>query len=107
MRLERVHKDIVSSEVPTKLKETKMGDQVCEQCHEEQQVSSEVSEDEWLVDSNGKAVDPHNLPEADDHEISCYECHEMHEESQVAEKSKRVCEGCHHADVFECFTCHD
>ena len=60
-----------------------------------------------LTDMNGTIVNPHALPESADHaEVSCVSCHQMHAAGSIEKKAQRACASCHHADVYECYTCH-
>ena len=58
--------------------------------------------------SNGKTVNPHDLPATETHQaITCTNCHTMHsEQTDLDGDAKSYCTSCHHADVFECYTCH-
>ena len=62
-----------------------------------------------LSDAQGTTVNPHELPETDTHgQIACTDCHSMHEEqTDLQGDAKAYCMSCHHADVFECYTCHE
>lgn len=60
-----------------------------------------------LVDGDGTVVNPHDLPDVKDHEgIGCTDCHKVHAEDDPAKRAAKACAACHHANVFECYTCH-
>ena len=61
-----------------------------------------------LTDANGTVVNPHALPENEDHTtIDCGSCHSMHSDDTIEDTAKKACKGCHHMDVYECNTCHE
>ena len=61
-----------------------------------------------LTDKNGTTVNPHALPDNPDHEsINCASCHDMHSDKQISQTAPNACKGCHHMDVYECYTCHE
>jgi hypothetical protein len=102
-----------SSKVPTRLRTTRIDEEVCLSCHESDHQSKEALvvktvASNALVDENGKTVNPHELPANDDHaSIRCGTCHNMHSDEDLAARSKKNCLTCHHEDVFECGTCHE
>ena len=81
----------------------------CLSCHygaREELVAATV--DVAVVDSKGTAVNPHDVTPSEQHDtIRCADCHGMHDAEKLADKADAECASCHHADVFECYTCHD
>lgn len=60
-----------------------------------------------LTDDNGTTVNPHALPETDQHKnVTCSSCHKGHASFDAA-STVDTCFSCHHQKVFECGTCHD
>ena len=82
---------------------------VCLSCHDQDEIAAESSSCTALSDAQGTTVNPHELPETDTHgQIACTDCHSMHEEqTDLQGDAKAYCMSCHHADVFECYTCHE
>lgn len=80
----------------------------CESCHALDEVAAATAGVETLTDANGTVVNPHALPESADHaEVTCTSCHQTHVSGATIEKkAQRACASCHHADVYECYTCH-
>ena len=99
-----------SGEMPTELQSTVVGSEACLSCHEEQELIEATKESEALTDKNGKTVNPHDLPTSEDHEgVVCASCHSMHAETDgtaLQDRASAKCIGCHHAEVYECGTCH-
>ena len=95
--------------MPKKLKKTEVPDDACLSCHygaREELVAATV--DVAVVDSKGTAVNPHDVTPSEQHDtIRCADCHGMHDAEKLADKADVECASCHHADVFECYTCHD
>jgi hypothetical protein len=61
-----------------------------------------------LTDSNGTVVNPHALPESEDHEtVDCGNCHDIHSSDDIGSTARKACLSCHHMDVYECYTCHE
>lgn len=91
------------------LKSTTVDAATCESCHALDEVAAATANVEALTDANGTVVNPHALPESTDHaEVTCTSCHQMHVSGATIEKkAQRVCASCHHADVYECYTCHN
>ena len=98
-----------SDTMPKKLKKTEVPDDACRRCHygaREELVAATV--DVAVVDSKGTAVNPHDVTPSEQHDtIRCADCHGMHDAEKLADKADAECASCHHADVFECYTCHD
>lgn len=92
-----------------KLKKTTVPEEVCAACHNKAELTEKTASSTVLTDSNGLCVNPHDIPVNDGHaeaDIACSSCHKMHEEQNVEETAPKVCLNCHHADVYECNTCH-
>ena len=83
-------------------------DMDCMACHSVEDIKAATEDSTVLTDVNGTVVNPHDLPAVEDHAgIECASCHKSHEVTESTEKSaKRTCASCHHADVYECYTCH-
>ncbi|MFQ8867464.1 MULTISPECIES: hypothetical protein [Eggerthella] len=89
------------------LKTTTVDVATCESCHSQDEVEVVTAGVTVLTDMNGTIVNPHALPESADHaEVSCVSCHQMHAAGSIEKKAQRACASCHHADVYECYTCH-
>lgn len=105
--LSTVHEGVaVSDRAPTRLKKTAVSEQACLSCHEQ---GLESLAEKLLVDENGTSVNPHALPQVASHEeILCGDCHKMHSApSERVKNAGKLCQSCHHANVYECYTCHD
>jgi hypothetical protein len=91
-----------------RLKKTVVSSDTCESCHTLADLAVLTADSVVLSDSNGKTVNPHELPANDNHQIiNCSDCHKMHQpKSQLAESSQMECISCHHENVYECNTCH-
>ena len=78
-----------------------------EGCHVQADLASLVGEQSFIRDSQGTAVNPHDLPAGESHNaITCAECHTVHEAKGAQDEARKTCLSCHHQDVFECGTCH-
>lgn len=97
-----------SDKMPKKLKKTEINDETCLSCHSgsREQLAAEHP-DIVVTDTNGTSVNPHDLTPSESHDIACSTCHSMHDDTPSAEQAHDTCKSCHHADVFECKTCHD
>jgi hypothetical protein len=108
--LTAAHKDATSSsKMPIRLKTTKVEAETClTGCHESLEMLAATTESSTaLTDSEGKVVNPHELPQGGDHSIiRCVSCHTVHTDEPVSKSAKDLCVSCHHEDVFECGTCH-
>lgn len=95
--------------MPSRLKQTTVEASVCLSCHDQEEIAAESSLCTALTDAQDTTVNPHELPETDTHgQIVCTDCHSMHEEqADLQGDAKAYCMSCHHADVFECYTCHE
>lgn len=93
---------------PTELKQTEVTAEACTSCHNEAELAAATAAAPVLTDLNGTVVNPHALPANEGHvNIACANCHTMHDaEADLAVDAMGVCTGCHHAQVFECGTCH-
>lgn len=108
--LEEVHEDVVYGDKTSKrLKKTSVDVEGCETCHGGlEELAEKTTDSIALTDKNGTVVNPHALPENEDHEsVDCASCHSMHKDKAVEDTAKKACKGCHHTDVYECNTCHD
>ncbi len=104
--LRTVHELPFDSQSPTKLKDTAVDSGMCAECHGVGGPDPAEAAQVMLTDTEGTSIDPHNLPEAGDHnEIECLDCHKTHQPS-VEDSAQALCESCHHQGVFECYTCH-
>lgn len=90
------------------LKATAVDQATCESCHAMDEVAAATAGVTLLTDTNGTVVNPHELSESPDHEqITCTSCHQEHVSgANIEKKAQRACANCHHADVYECYTCH-
>ena len=121
--LAKAHNNYTSEKAkpPTKLNKTDVSEDVCTTggCHSISDLVAATSDYQGLADSNGLAVNPHEMVEDEHHkvggsanaDIQCSSCHKMHEnggaESKaVLDTALTKCITCHHAEVFECNTCH-
>lgn len=91
------------------LKATSIQVESCESCHAPSDIAAATAGATVLTDKNGVVSNPHALPESADHEsVSCMNCHQMHvSETNLEKKAQRACASCHHAEVYECYTCHN
>ena len=105
-----VHEDKTAEDKkPKRLKKTEVSEGSCLTCHYgSREELAEATPDLLLTDYNGTSANPHNLPACADHEaLTCVDCHGMHVEQPILEQAQETCTGCHHAGVFECYTCHE
>lgn len=104
-----VHADYASGKVPSELHDTAVSSDTClsSGCHDREDLKQRTAETTVLTDSKGTTVNPHDLPENEDHEsVTCVMCHEMHTGESVQEVAPAKCLGCHHKGTYECGTCH-
>lgn len=103
-----VHTNAKSDKAPAKkLKKTEVTSDACLSCHKKENLIQAGSTSTMLTDEKGNVVNPHSLPTVDEHaDITCTSCHDVHDESSIAETAPATCRTCHHADVYECGTCH-
>lgn len=106
--LSATHKDYSNAKPPTKLTTTKVEITVCKQCHSDQDLTDKTLNSTTLTDKNGTVVNPHNMPEVNEHIAArnCASCHKMHQGDSAEEVTKKLCISCHHESVYECNTCH-
>lgn len=91
------------------LKKTEVPESVCLSCHDQTELAVATEGSVALTDKNGLVVNPHDLPVNDDHSeagTTCSSCHKLHTSESAAKTAPAVCRNCHHADVYECNTCH-
>ncbi len=107
--LQKAHDKIDAKSKPKdKLMKTSVSDESCLECHNLEDISAATPAEGFLVDLNGTAVNPHDVQALGGAhaEIVCTDCHAFHKESNVDEAADAFCLTCHHADVYECGTCH-
>jgi len=106
--LARAHQDYMTKEPASKLKLTKITDDVCNACHSPEELKGSTAASTVLIDADGTVVNPHDLPLSDDHleSVRCSSCHKMHKTVSPKDTATKTCRGCHHKDVYECGTCH-
>ena len=96
-----------STKVAKRLKKTEVAAETCLACHEATYSAEATAESTALTDTNGTVVNPHDLPESENHSgIACASCHSMHTTDNIATTAAQTCTKCHHANVYECGTCH-
>lgn len=106
--LTEVHQDMSNGKVPKKLKKTEVDQALCLSCHDLSELAEKTASSAVLVDDNGKAVNPHDLPQNEEHAAAtCTSCHKGHDTEGVQETAPSFCISCHHANVYECGTCHE
>lgn len=107
--LEAVHEKVEMGDEKKKdtLKKTSVSEEICLSCHQQEDCVTATATSEVLTDKNGLTINPHDLPDVEDHAaISCSSCHKFHSQNEVSETTPKVCKNCHHADIYECNTCH-
>lgn len=87
---------------------TTVDEELCFSCHGDREALIAATADSTvLVDENGTQVNPHDLPAGDQHaSITCGSCHKMHNDLTTQQTAQNTCLTCHHANVYECNTCH-
>lgn len=87
---------------------TTVDEEICYTCHGDAESLAEATADSTvLTDSNGTTINPHDLPDIDNHvNITCGSCHKMHDDKTTEEGATNACLSCHHDNVYECGTCH-
>ncbi|MDR0514521.1 MAG: hypothetical protein LBG81_05100 [Coriobacteriaceae bacterium] len=108
--LAKVHEKVEAGQATSKtLKKTKVKTETCTAsgCHDnDAERIAATATFTGLTDTNGTTKNPHDLPQGDGHKsLSCSTCHQGHK-TFVAEEVIDECYTCHHAQVFECGTCH-
>lgn len=91
------------------LTKTKIDPETCYACHGSmEELTAKTADSTVLTDENGKAVNPHDLPEGHfGTNVDCGSCHKMHGTVDTATSAQNSCMTCHHNNVYECGTCHD
>ena len=98
----------IGDKTPRRLKSTEVVRGVCEACHDQEQVSQQTAGCTVLTDDEGLTVNPHDLPNNEDHAtIVCADCHKPHSSTPRVDNAQAACKSCHHAGVYECNTCHE
>lgn len=107
--LSSAHANMNSGKTPKKLKKTEVSQDLCLSCHDQNELAEATAASIILTDDYGKTVNPHAIPENEDHadDVLCTSCHKGHSTNGIEEDSKDLCAGCHHANVYECGTCHE
>lgn len=107
--LSAVHDGVTAEDKkPKKLKETNVDSGRCTSCHDADGLRAQMASSSVLTDGNGLVANPHDLPAVDDHgDITCVNCHPMHQDEPRDETAQKLCASCHHANVYECHTCHE
>lgn len=107
-KLTSVHEKAADlTNVPSRLKKTTVEESVCTSCHVTSELVTATADMTLLTDSNGTVVNPHSMPENEDHSaLNCVSCHSMHTTKVATEMAPEMCASCHHAGVYECHTCH-
>ena len=89
------------------LMRTAVENDACTGCHDTADLADRTRDSIALVDSNQTTMNPHALPENKGHsKIGCTDCHTAHESTDVLERAPQACQNCHHADIYDCETCH-
>jgi hypothetical protein len=86
---------------------TPVDNAVCFGCHTSWESLAELTQhSRALVDARNRVVNPHAIPQTASHNSHpyCFVCHAMHLDERPADQ---YCAGCHHKNVFECYTCHE
>lgn len=105
-QLEGAHEGVTTdSRTPRRLSATEVSDATCRACHDAEALVQATAASTECTDGNGLTVNPHDLPEAGDHDqVECWSCHGAHEAVEVVNDA---CVKCHHQNVYECYTCHE
>lgn len=105
--LTELHRSTTKTQRKASLKlKNAVSNETCLMCHDSYEALAEqTAESTYLTDDHGLTVNPHDVPAEEGHDdpIACTSCHSVHKEYEPI----RYCYGCHHADVFECNTCHE
>lgn len=102
------HADVdFDTKMTKRLKKTSIDDELCLACHYDySELAGKTVRSTVFTDNYGTVVNPHDLPVNDDHDsFTCAKCHDVHLPME-AEDYQDTCLGCHHANVYECGTCH-
>ncbi len=102
-----VHEKADKPKKVKRLRKTEVPEGACVVCHGEGEPFLDlVPESSYLADANGTVVNPHDVPDIEKHAtITCRSCHGYHDEGKD-DAAQFVCKTCHHANVYECGTCH-
>ena len=105
--LTTVHTGIRNAKPTAELMHTAVENDACTGCHDKADLADRTRDSIALVDSNQTTMNPHALPENKGHsKIGCTDCHSAHESTDVLERAPQACQNCHHADIYDCETCH-
>lgn len=109
--LTEAHKNVSSDSTPaTRLKRTTVSNDTCTAagCHDDPQVRIDATASvTYVADSTGRVVNPHDLPENEQHDkVLCVGCHKGHQ-AVGEEEYIDTCYECHHTKEFACGTCHE
>lgn len=109
--LAAVHEDASAGDkMPSKLKKTAVDDALCLSCHHEtkEALAQATAETTPIADSRGTQAHPHEVILQEQHaELACASCHKLHSSKSMETAAHDQRLSCHHADVFECHTCHE
>lgn len=104
----------VGDKVPNKLKQTEVGGTTCLSCHYETLENLAIATPDIpdAIDDNKTTINPHEamlMPQhqTEEDRILCGDCHKMHKDKTAEKAMSLACTSCHHAGVFECYTCHE
>lgn len=110
--LEKAHENAtpeLAKKRATKLRTTTIDEKACFSCHGSyEELAIKTAASSLLTDTQGAVVNPHALPANKDHaDTTCASCHIMHSGTPAEESVPEYCASCHHANVYQCHTCHD
>ncbi len=101
------HENIRNVKPVSDLQQVTVEKEICTKCHTIASLAERTADSVALADNDGVTINPHALRRTKGHsEIDCTACHTMHESSDKLETSSKMCRECHHADSFECESCH-
>ena len=107
LSMAEVHANVtkVSTVKKSNLLKTTVPEELCLTCHDQEALVEATADCTTLTDANGLVVNPHDLVEGSQHDsVTCESCHIMHASDPMA--AYRACVSCHHAEQWECGTCH-
>lgn len=107
LSMAEVHANVtkVSTVKKSNLLKTTVPEELCLSCHDREALVEATADCTTLTDANGIVVNPHDLVEGSQHDgVTCESCHIMHVSDPMA--AYRACVSCHHAEQWECGTCH-
>jgi hypothetical protein len=107
LTMAEVHANVtaVSTVKKSSLVNTSVDEAACLTCHDRDALIEATADCTVLTDAQGTVVNPHDLIEGSQHDqVTCEDCHKMHSNDSAA--AYRACVSCHHAEVWECGTCH-